>query len=259
MADPKCIICNKSPAMDCATCKSAMYCSNACQEIDEPVHEFLCKKFTKLSPRPSSTYKLGILLSADNPNPKTIWVQCPRVGPGDSSTRFSEPAINDFLGFPETNAYEAFVSTKNEVRGYDLDHKVVLYGRDNWLNDFSKPNQAALVLTDWELPYDWRGNLLIMSYTLVEMSRKPVDNFHDVTLGDLRTAVDYLSRYGMEIEVKKAKEHESLEDLRKTAEFFGLMDMFEKNQSENEKKKVKGVLLRCKADTKLYKQETGRT
>jgi hypothetical protein len=61
-------------------------------------------------------------------------------------------------------APEKFYVHRNEVRGFDLDHSVILHARDNRLNDGSKPNQAALAVTKPELPYDWRGPILVMSY-----------------------------------------------------------------------------------------------
>lgn len=188
------------------------------------------------------------------------------------------------LGEPKRHAAERFNVTKNEVRGYDLDHTVILHARDNWLNNMSKPNQAALALTDWKLPYDWRGNILIMSYKgragkdipaqvpdgmpdFLKLLLKeeggglePHKDFQDITLADLRTAVDYLSRYGMHVE--RGTEHSFLNVTtakeEKGGEKSAFQKMMEEKQEAEKKKKVKGILIRCEGDIGLYRRETGR-
>lgn len=125
-----------------------------------------------------------------------------------------------YLGQPYTHYEEKFHVSKNEVRRYNLNRTVVVYARDNWLNDMSKPNQAALALTNWELPYDWTGNILNLNYggkvakntqsqtsmttesLMLSMVQEggeveSVQDFHDVTMSDFRTAIDYLNRYEM--------------------------------------------------------------
>ena len=278
MAPSACLICNKSPAKDCASCKSARYCSRECQQLDWPLHKTLCKKIGKLSSRPTTPSKLGILLSADDPDPRFIWVPCPKAVLPQSSTRFDSPVVEHLLGDRITHAAERFNVGKNEVRGYELDHTVVLHARDNWLNDGSKPNQAALALTDWKLPYDWRGNILIMSYKgmvgknvaaapdvkdalaflLQEEGERlePFQDYQDITLGDLRTAVDYLSRYGMHIQ--RGQEHPALNITKagedeKTSE---LQKLFAKMAAGEKEKKVKGVMIRCEGDIGLYRKQT---
>ena len=132
----------------------------------------------------------------------------------DSSATFEEIVVHHLLGDPITETVESFNISKNEARGYALDRTVVLYARDNWLNDGSKPNQAALVLLDWKVPYDWRGNILVMNnkglvgknippqansgapLVLSAIQERgelePYQEFQDVTLADYRAAIDYL-------------------------------------------------------------------
>ncbi|KAG4438114.1 hypothetical protein IFR05_006394 [Cadophora sp. M221] len=256
MAPSKCIICDKPNAQVCATCMSSVYCSKACQELDWPLHKTLCKKLSKFlntSPRPSTPVKLGILLSADSPEPRLVWVPYQQAPKPNSSTTHDEVIVHHLLGDPITPTVESFNIAKNEVRGYTLDHTVVLYARDNWLNDGSKPNQAALSLTDWELPYDWRGNILMMNYkglvgknissqansgepivlSAIQIGgeMEPYQDFQDVTLGDFRIAVDYL----------------------------GIMNKLMGDDAAKEKnRKVKGVLIRCEGDIGINKKKTGK-
>ncbi|KAL5319640.1 hypothetical protein ACEPPN_012696 [Leptodophora sp. 'Broadleaf-Isolate-01'] len=286
MAPSKCVICDKPSAQACATCTSSAYCSKACQELDWPLHKILCKKLSKLlktSDRPSTPIKLGILLSADSPEPRLVWVPCRQAPKPNSSTTRDEVIVHYLLGDPITPTVESFNIAKNEVRGYTLDHTVVLYARDNWLNDGSKPNQAALSLTDWELPYDWRGNILVMNYkglvgknippqtnsgepivlsaTQIGGEIEPYQDFQDVTLGDFRIAVDYLSRYGMQ--VKRGDEHSHLTFTEKTnnpvSEPQIMMDKLMEADAAKEKcRKVKGVLIRCEGDIGINKKKTSR-
>jgi hypothetical protein len=247
-----------------------------------PLHNSLCKKFANLSSRPQAPSKLAILLSDDDPEPRLVWVPCPKANRQNSSTTFDSPVVVPLLGSPITHAAERFNIAKNEARGFDLDHTVILHARDNWLNDGSKPNQAALALTDWELPYDWRGNILIMSYRGMAGAEFPVQaapgipdflklllkeeggqlepykDYQDVTLADLRTAVDYLSSYGVHVE--RGTEHSYLEVTNDQGEIIGEKTEFQKlleKASEAEKGgKIKGVLIRCEGDIELHRKQT---
>ncbi|KAF4610345.1 hypothetical protein G7Y89_g15775 [Cudoniella acicularis] len=258
-----CVICNKRGANDCASCKSASYCSKACQVLDWPLHKLLCKKFKKLPSRPNNMpSQLAILLSADDPDPRLIWVPSPQEYTEYSETGFQNPITEPLLGQPITHSAERFVVTKNEVRGYELDHSVVLFARDNWLNDGSKPNQAALALTDWELPYDWRGNILIMSFKVVAKGREGIETYQNVTLGDLRTVVDYLRRYGISIE--RGTEHDSLWAMLKQITDDGEEKTTVDTRTTptpnkyKEEKNVKGVIIKCKRDIDFDKKENKR-
>ncbi|KAK0100014.1 hypothetical protein ONS95_013169 [Cadophora gregata] len=75
MALSRCVICDKPNVKECAACRSSAYCSPACQQVDWPLHKTLCKKLSILlkAPRPKFPVRLGILLSADDPNPQFVW------------------------------------------------------------------------------------------------------------------------------------------------------------------------------------------
>ncbi|KAH7321625.1 hypothetical protein BKA65DRAFT_85390 [Rhexocercosporidium sp. MPI-PUGE-AT-0058] len=281
MEPVKCAICDKINAQICAVCTSSAYCSKACQAIDWPLHKTLCKKLSKLlesSPRPQTPAKLGILLSADSPEPRLVWVPYRQAPKPNLSNTHDEVIIHHLLDDPIPQSVGSFNIARNKVRGYTLDHTVVLYARDNWLNDGSKPNQAALALTNWELPYDWRGNILVMSYkglvsknipsqtdstapivlsaTQVGGETEPYQDFQDVSLVDFRTAVDYLSLYGMAVKPRDERSHitHTAKDDDPVSEQQELTD-----EAENQKsRKVKGVLIRCEGDIGVNKKQTGR-
>lgn len=224
MAPSTCLMCGKSEAKACNTCKSVSYCTKACQKIDWPVHKVLCKQFTQVPARPENTSsQLAILLPADDPTPQLVWVPYSR---GIPSTSNLLGAVAEQITIPKTT-----------IRGFVLDHAVQLFVRNDYLNDGSKPNQAALALTDWNLPYDWRGPILIVSCIRTKDRLDWIEKFQDITLGDLRTAVDHLGLYGKDI--KRGTEHNFM---------FGTL-------FPTEGRKVKGVIIRCNGDMKANGME----
>ncbi|PVH85600.1 hypothetical protein DL98DRAFT_651003 [Cadophora sp. DSE1049] len=274
MALSRCIICDKPNAKACAVC-----------QVDWPLHKTLCKKLSRLpkAPRPKSPVRLGILLSADDPDSKLVWVPSQQAPEPNSTSTHEEIVVHHLLGDPITETVESFNISKNEVREYTLDHTVVLYARDNWLNDGSKPNQAALALTDWELPYDWRGSILVMNYkglvgknispsansgapivlsaTQIGGEMEPYQDFQDITLADYRSAIDYLSCHRKN--VKRGDEYSNLiateSENGQMSELQILMDKLMADEAEQEKhRKVKGVLIQCEGDIGINKKQSGR-
>jgi hypothetical protein len=212
-------------------------------------------------------------------------VPCPKNKAPSSTEAGENPNIELLLGSPITSSTEKFNIGRNEVRGYTMNHTVQFYGRDNWLNDGSKPNQAALALTDWELPFDWRGNIVVMHYAgLIDKKVKPPElvigdisipmptiggevepfkEFQDVTMADLRIAVDYLMSYG--VGIQRGMEHQSLYSPNSQSSDGPLSELqkqFEKNmglgESEKKSKRVKGVMIRCEGDIGLQIGKSGK-
>lgn len=210
---------------------------------------------------------------------------CPKDTHPKSGETYDNPSIEPLLGNPTTGSTERFNIAKNEVRGYTLDHTVQIYGRDNWLNDGSKPNQAALALTNWELPFDWRGDVLIMCNAgLVDEKVKPPEiiirdlaipikstggevvpfkDFQDVSMTDFRIAVDYLSTFG--VGIARGNEHEIFKHVTFNTLDGQVSELQKKfaddmalEVAEKKKKNVKGVMIRCEGDNALHVNETGR-
>ncbi|KAE9365569.1 hypothetical protein N431DRAFT_518976 [Stipitochalara longipes BDJ] len=112
MAQGKCIICGTATKNKCSRCKSAAYCSRACQKIDLPLHKLLCSQyqaFLKTRPAPNtgpetydakiqiqpsaSNHRLAILFPAEGTAPKLIWMNCTTHETGNSRYFFvAEPA-----------------------------------------------------------------------------------------------------------------------------------------------------------------------
>jgi len=105
-----------------------------------------------------------------------------------------------------------------------MDHTICIHFRDRFLKDGSGPNKSIIASTKGAVTHTWNGPFVVM--------RQPTTNldprvFVDVTLGDLRSAVDYFSFYG----------DESVEDLE------ACHDMTEPI--------VEGVRISCDADRRV--------
>jgi hypothetical protein len=108
--------------------------------------------------------KLAVSLSTDEADPHLVWASCFKASLPKSSATYNRSVVEHLLGDSITHEVERFNFAKNEIRRYELDHTVILYAEDNLLNNGSKSNQAALSMTGWEIRYDWRGNILIVSH-----------------------------------------------------------------------------------------------
>lgn len=72
-----------------------------------------------------------------------------------------------------------------------LKNPMLIFIRDNYLNDGSKTNLAIKKATDGRLPHEWRGNVLI-----VKCKNKHFDHVVDITMDDLPYIVAYMQQYG---------------------------------------------------------------
>jgi len=102
---------------------------------------------------------------------------------------FHIPHVETFLhGTPDSR-----ILADNTYRYIDVDnHKVVVY----CLDDFSRPriNRCVLETTRCTAPHRWAGSIVVMNQ--IGEYDEPFAQFQDVTLGDLRVAVDYFKSYG---------------------------------------------------------------
>jgi hypothetical protein len=75
-----CIVCNKGDATFCARCKSASYCSKACQQSDWSTHKLLCASFSTFAPskRPTADHYRAVLFDPNKTKPEFIWLLCKR-------------------------------------------------------------------------------------------------------------------------------------------------------------------------------------
>ena len=223
------------------------------------VHKELCSKVRNNPKRPDEDYKLGIHLRADNPSPQLIWVLCSNTG---------EPLDYLYLGTPD-DPTDTFTISENKIRGYQLDYTVVLYAQ-TYRDTDARPNQAALALTDWQLPFPWKGDLLVMRHAgtvnknastgfggFIPTKRIPEGgaletgkNFVDITLSDLRTVVDYLTSY--------KKEEPILGSHNDLLAGFGSLGLSLPSTQKKPVKMIQGVVIRCDGERYQHTAKTGR-
>ncbi|KAH6663474.1 hypothetical protein B0J14DRAFT_683117 [Halenospora varia] len=134
METPKCIVCNGAALVLCLLCRSASYCSTACFEEDRPIHSLICNELSSFSisrprPTPKTSFVLAIYLESDPNHPSLVWVECEKISKDGmiSEVPNVKPLLGCFGAFTQT--------TREEVRGFDLDHTVQMWFPEEIEND----------------------------------------------------------------------------------------------------------------------------
>jgi hypothetical protein len=105
-----CTICG-SPGRNCASCRTAAYCSTECQQTDWRTHKKLCRPFKTLSApgfpsRPSKSHYLAFSFPMNNPvsspKPSLCWLEAKEV---KSAAGHFEPNLDEALCVPGQTGY----------------------------------------------------------------------------------------------------------------------------------------------------------
>lgn len=213
-----CTVCGKKPAKLEQQCKSTRYCSKECQKADWSTHKLLCKQRVELPRRPGEntsrgSYRLSISFPADKPGPVFVWVYCDLML--EDGKAIDSPKMLDFFG--NDSAQTCQVINKNLMIGKSLCHELILYYRDTFLIDGSKPNHSVAKAMQPFSHYanTWRGQILLMRES------------GDITLADLRHAVIHLAAYANS-------------NVFKPETLIGGSDF------------VRGVVVTCEGDRRIY-------
>lgn len=188
MAARKCIICGSANAKDCKSCKSAAYCRVKCQRVDWPIHKLLCKVITAVPPRPSEDHILGIRFPDDSKNPQLVWVECKTIQLHNDENKFHDAQIKAHLG-NDSPAPGRMIISSNNFRGLKIDHTIIVWCRDNFGYDGSRPNLCAIETSGGKCSYDYKGPLVALHQ--IGLASDPYAFYKDVTLEDLRIVVEY--------------------------------------------------------------------
>jgi hypothetical protein len=172
----------------CGTCKSAAYCTKACQKADWPVHKLLCTSFATFTTAPSPTHRLGILFPETSFTPRLIWVDCPLMHTDDDLPW--ESATCPELGF---NPARAVNICANALRKrWRKDKLGVYYNDDCYVDQSGGLNLCVPAVTRGKSLHPWGGSLLVMRLPGLEVDP---GKFVDVQMVDLRDAVDMFTTY----------------------------------------------------------------
>ena len=111
---------------------------------------------------------------------------------------FESALLKPFLGpawggESEVSFNRGFVY-QNNYRYRELDHTLISYCWDTYFQDVSRLNHAIVVATDCKAPMEWKGPIAVLSQ--YSAPQDPYSVGKDITLGDLRIAVDYFLIYG---------------------------------------------------------------
>ena len=172
------------------------------------------------------------MLPSGSKVPKWTWISI-KFTPGDED---DDPPLEnkdsrDLLG--RDRPYEgAETFDKNTLRSRSLTKTIVVYNRDTYLVDGSKPNQSVIAMTRGAIEHDLRGPLLAMAIRKGRPS-DPV-SYRDLEIGDVRDIVDFfITAYANEsvkgvrvncnadVEVLALKKYQQVKISRKSQIFDG--------------------------------------
>jgi hypothetical protein len=126
--------------------------------------------------------------------PRLVWIECELKEDDEyeGALPYEYSHVHSLLGtdepFPERKPI-----TRNIFRGFNLDHTVEVVCRETFLIDGSEKNVCVGELTKGAMHHDWRGPIVILSKPGTAMDPRIHQN---ITLLDLRIAVDYFLTYG---------------------------------------------------------------
>ncbi|KAJ5748229.1 uncharacterized protein N7511_009925 [Penicillium nucicola] len=198
-----CVMCNKSPGIQCPQCRSTYYCSKDCERSDFASHDPLCKQFALQPDRPSPEHKRAIFFPVEEDKPCLIWIPCRRQYDEEDGIGWKKVDYNPYLGTDDPlkrtmriehnpvrdrNLGSGFTCFSPRKEGYC----VSLLHRDAYLKDGSATNKSILASVRASrtatTPHEYRGPMI----ALRELHH---EDFADMTLADFRHLMDYLISY----------------------------------------------------------------
>lgn len=187
-----CTVCNKCNVRFCNRCKSARYCSTACQHDDWPTHKLLCAIFSRFdaSSRPTDEHFQAIFFPVDDRKPRVVWLHCKWLD--YEGSRFQDPDVDSFLG-PDARPTHVPIQY-NPVLKRELSDTVYVCYRDTFLVDGSKANNsvAGITATKPGQYHDWRGPLIAYGKAGLGIDQTACK---DLDMTDFRDVVDYFLSY----------------------------------------------------------------
>ncbi|MCJ1342337.1 hypothetical protein MMC31_000519 [Peltigera leucophlebia] len=158
-----------------------------------------------MPPRPTLSHRLAILFPVEGRTPQLIWYQSERKvdvwgGPAEGEpdeeeerAEFDIAKLGSVMG-DDKPPVQYMPFQINPVKRFELDHTLNLVCREEHGIDGSKLNRCILEMTKDKTPHNWRGPVVALRQ--VGVGYQPYSVYEDITLADLRHAVDYFLAYG---------------------------------------------------------------
>ncbi|KAL7894328.1 hypothetical protein HDV64DRAFT_127229 [Trichoderma sp. TUCIM 5745] len=190
-----CFVCDKQGARRCAKCKSARYCSTACQKEDWPTHKLVCTSFAShtASNRPTDEHFRVLLFPVDG-KPEITWLAS-RWHIGDQEDESDDKYQSfDTKSIPGLDALAMASIQRNPRLKRNLINTIYICHRDTFLVDGSKPNQGVARVTSTQPGeyHDWRGPIL--AYGMIGLGIDQ-QRCRDLDMDDFRHIFDYFLSY----------------------------------------------------------------
>ncbi|RYO76553.1 hypothetical protein DL766_005499 [Monosporascus sp. MC13-8B] len=201
----RCVICNAESARSCAGCKSTAHCGKDCQKVDWRCHKPLCSKFAAgqtSTGEPALHTTRAILFPATGDEPELVrfvnwdWPALHR--------EVDEDAINDLFDRHDDPRVLSHVEGKDRylLALYEDTNRVRRYRRQDsileiWHREYGghRENRAIARATGGSMFHRWGGNVLVLAMSHPTPGRNVNCAYKDISLGDFRDAVDFLSDY----------------------------------------------------------------
>jgi hypothetical protein len=220
MVSQKCIICSTLTTNQCSRCKSVRYCSKACQETDHPLHKLLCKKFVTFETRPpnpihsddgfwvEAAYKLGLFFPKDSKFPRLIWLKCETYSWYEHDEENEEEYVPSYHNYQTLRAsLSGYIESPESPQVPCNDHELRFWVGAHSLGSEDENCVVGALNAGFEScergatisPFEFAGNLVVTNskttkYSHPEFGPHEQEAFQDITLADLRHAVNYFSR-----------------------------------------------------------------
>ncbi|KAJ8058953.1 hypothetical protein OCU04_011937 [Sclerotinia nivalis] len=186
---PKCGYCVEDASIPCTTCDATWYCTLNCQELDRPVHEMICQKYTDFvtaNPCPEDTfdkkYRLGLLLPVDSEDFELAWI-------ANGSRGKSVATFLQYYDQDRINTRKTLVDCNMASKQFD--HCIILAVRGDFLTDNSPPNACINHIMDGKLKYFLKGPVAVVS----EHGWGNFGNVQHFQPCDFRILIDFLYNY----------------------------------------------------------------
>ncbi|KAH9890211.1 hypothetical protein F4778DRAFT_752983 [Xylariomycetidae sp. FL2044] len=184
MPGKMCVMCAAPDAQRCSRCRSAHYCSKACQAHDWPSHKILCRQIEKEDPRPDDNYVRAIVLPPED-KPFVKWMDC------TDESGFLE----EFVGL----STDGPGLSENRRRGVNLDHWLLIQFKNHFLCGDNERNTSLaknIARTGFVSPR-WKGGMAVIRRSLDSSGVRIGGAHQDVTLDDYRHVLDHFHQCGI--------------------------------------------------------------